>query len=158
MTEPGSTEEGKILPTAPSLPLPTSSSSATATSTFDSFQAYCDTQEISERDCRNLFHDLNGVRIGILVDDSSSMDKVIKLEGMNSFDSINSTATRWTEATKFVCSTLEIVLALKPHEGIDLYFMNRASPTETIQRDVSRSLSIDLPRTMPAMPDRPAMA
>lgn len=111
-------------------PLPFAPSAPPAKSAFEIFQAFCDANEISKKDCINLYNDLADVRIGILVDDSASMNRKIVPEGTNAF--LAPVVTRWSEATNDVASILNIVLAMKPSEGIDLYFMNRPGPTRRV--------------------------
>lgn len=115
-------------PSAPSLPAVPARPLMMSTSPFESFQRYCDANEISKRDCLNLWNDLKDVRIGLLIDDSPSMASQIIPEGTNAFTAPPN-VTRWSEATNDALLILRIVLALKPTEGIDLYFLNRDGPS-----------------------------
>jgi hypothetical protein len=110
-----------------------SKSAASKTATFDAFQLFCKRKEISAEDMQNLFNVLSGADVGVLVDDSPSMNQQIIPEGTNAFTmSAAASSTRWSEATKLTYLVLQIVTAIKPDDGIDLYFMNRQAPSAKI--------------------------
>ena len=99
------------------------------TAAYEAFQLFCQRKEISAEDTRNLYDNLARVDVGVLVDDSPSMNQQIIPEGANAFTmSAAASATRWSEATKLLFLVLQIVTAVKPDDGVDLFFMNRQQP------------------------------
>jgi len=103
--------------------------------TFEEFQRFSAQKEISKEDTKNLYDVLTRVDVGVLVDDSPSMCTRIVPDGQNKQYQASSApvTTRWTEATKLVYTVLQLLVAAKPDDGIDLYFLNRSGPTEHVR-------------------------
>lgn len=83
---------------------------------------YCARAEVNPEIRTDLRKVIENEKIVLLLDDSGSMQNIVRPPGSNPFTPCNS--TRWTELMGDTSAIIDIVTTLNP-AGIDIHFMNR---------------------------------